>query len=408
MRRSVIVGIAILIVIIVAALAYYYYSLTTTGVPTKETIEVGTFQSLTGVDAANGIEIAWVLQKAVRDINDRGGVYVAEYGRKLIVRLTLLDDQSSPAVAAECTEKLIKYYHVDHIIGGHDTKINTAAMEIAKKYNVLFITSFTWGFDFKAVKHPLGLCIFTNPDVIMRMWYEILVNAKAPKTLAIILEDNYDGRAVGEALKQLAKEYGFTIPVEDYYQPGIAEFSSIIVKLKAANAEHIFFHGFTSDLAAFVKQTKEMGYNWKFLCAIKGGWPIEFYKTAGRDSDYVVSDGFFHGSFPYPGAKELWDSFQASFGKFSVGSPLYYSAPQVLFQAIEKSGTLNAEKIVETVKKEGPWTTVMGPLKFDEDGFAGISPIALQWYNGELSPIFPPSLAAKQLVYPAPPWDQRG
>lgn len=407
MRKSIVIGIAIVVIVVIAAVVYYL-GIGVPRAPIKDTIEVGTFQSLTGIDAANGIEIAWILQKAVHDVNEKGGVYVAEYGRRLPVRLTLLDDASNPAVAAEATEKLVKYYHVDFIIGGHDTKINTAAMEIAKKYNVLFITSFTWGFDFKAVKHPLGLCIFTNPDVIMRMWYDILVNAKAPKTLAIILEDNYDGRAVGEALKQLAKEYGFTIPVEDYYQPGVCEFSSIIAKLKAANAEHVFFHGFTIDLAAFVKQTKEMKYNWKFLCAIKGGWPIEFYKIAGRDSDYVVSDGFFHGSFPYPGAREIWEAFKSSFGKFSVGSPLYYSAPQVLFQAIEKAGTLKAEKIVETVKKEGPWLTIMGPLTFDEDGFAAISTIALQWYNGELYPVHPPQLAAKELVYPAPPWDQRG
>ncbi|MDW8024169.1 MAG: amino acid ABC transporter substrate-binding protein [Nitrososphaerota archaeon] len=406
MRRSIILGVVAIVVIVIAASAYYYSTIVSK--PVKETIEIGSFQSFTGADAANGIEIVWVLQKAVKDVNEKGGVYVAEYGRRLPVRLTLLDDASSPATAAECTEKLIKYYRVDFIIGGHDTKINTAAMEQAKKYNVLFIQSFTWGFDFKTVKHPLGLDIFVNPGDIMKIWYELLVHVNAPKTLAIILEDNYDGRAVGDALKQLAKEYGFTIPVEDYYQPGIAEFAPIITKLKTSNAEHVFFHGFTVDLAAFVKQTKEMGYNWKYLCTIKGGWPIEFFKAAGRDSDYVVSDGFFHGSFPYPGAKELWDDFRASFGKFSVGSPLYYAAPQVLFQAIEKAGTLNAEKVVETVKKQGPWSTVMGPLTFDEDGFAAIRPIALQWFNGELSLIYPFDIAPKQLVYPAPPWSQRG
>jgi len=410
MRRSVLVGvIAIVVVIVAAALVAYYYSTAPRPVTqVKETIEVGSYQSFTGVDAANGIEIVWVLQKAVEDTNKEGGVYVAEYGRKLPLRLTILDDASSPSVAAECVEKLINYYHVDFIIGGHDTKINTAAMQQAKKYNVLFITSFTWGFDFKSVGYKLGLCIFTNPDVIMRMWYEILAHVKAPKTLAIILEDNYDGRAVGNALKELAKEYGFTIPVEDYYQPGISEFAPIITKLKASKAEHVFFHGFTSDLAAFVRQTKEMGYDWKFLCTIKGGWPIEFYKAAGKDSNYVVADGFFHGAFPYPGAKELWDAFIASWGKFSVGSPMYYAAPQVLVQAIEKAGTLNAEKIVETVKKQGPWQTVMGPLQFDEDGFAAIRPIALQWYNGELHLIYPFDIAAKELVYPAPPWSQRG
>ncbi|MEM3551224.1 MAG: amino acid ABC transporter substrate-binding protein [Candidatus Bathyarchaeia archaeon] len=404
-RKTILAAIVVIIIVVVAVGVYYYYTMMK---PSKTEILLGTHQSYTGIFAGQGTEISWTIEKAVKDINDAGGVYVAEYGRKLPLRVIILDDESDPSKAAECAEKLIKVYNVDFLISGHGATIVLPGMIKAEQYKVPCIGTFCFIEPFLEQNFEWSTLFFFDTAQGGSVPFELLVHVNAPKTIGFVMEDSFDGKAFVGVLKGDADKYKFTVVAEEYFTPGAADVSSIILKLKTSNVEHLIHFGSPSDLVTFIRQCKELDYNWKFLMTYKSGWPVEVWNALGKDAEYICTDGFFYHTMPYKGVDELWNAFYQHFGKFSVGGPgPHYACIQMLCQAIETAGTLDRKTVLDTLLTKGPWDTVMGPAKFNEKHVAIFKCHGFQWRNGVLECLYPFEWASKELVYPAPPWSAR-
>ena len=67
----------------------------TTGAAAGE-LEIGVVNSTTGENALNGAEQKWAYEKAIADINAKGGVDVG--GTKMQIKLVFADDKARPKV----------------------------------------------------------------------------------------------------------------------------------------------------------------------------------------------------------------------------------------------------------------------------------------------------------------------
>jgi branched-chain amino acid transport system substrate-binding protein len=81
----------------------------------------------------------------------------------------------------------------------------------------------------------------------------------------------------------------------------------------------------------------------------KGTWAGEFWQALGKDAQYILLDGFWSMDFPFPGAKELGDRYYQKFKKYSVSVGALYALCQILWQGIEKAGTLDSAKVRQAV-----------------------------------------------------------
>lgn len=70
-------------------------------------ILIGINAPLTGVHAGFGQGNVYGEKAAAEDINKQGGIFLKEYGRKVPVRLIVVDNQSDPRKAGSLTEDLI-------------------------------------------------------------------------------------------------------------------------------------------------------------------------------------------------------------------------------------------------------------------------------------------------------------
>ena len=70
-------------------------------------ILVGNPASLTGMFAGFGQGQVFGMKAAVDDINKQGGVYVKEYGKKLPIKLIVVNSESDPLKAGTLAESLI-------------------------------------------------------------------------------------------------------------------------------------------------------------------------------------------------------------------------------------------------------------------------------------------------------------
>ena len=375
----------------------------------KTKILIGAHLPLSGVGSLVGAEQKWAYDRAVEDINKEGGIYVKEYDRKLPVRLVAIDDESDPIKAAEAVEQLITQIKVDLMLSGQVGAMGVIpGMITAEKYKTYYHGTVIWIPDF--LKHNFQWCTmyFITIESIAAAPYEIwnsLPEDQRPKRLALFVEDSTDGKQIGELLVGLAEKYGYEIVLQEFMEMEAKDYSSQIFEAKSMGVDAIILFANVPESVILVRQMKKRGFSVKFFQGLKGTWATDFYKALGKDADYIFCDGFWSEDYPFPKAKELGKRYYKEFGKHSVGAGMYYAVCQILWQAIEKAGTLDSAKVRQAVL-DNEFNTVMGKVDYDEKGIALFPTACFQWWKGKQRIIYPFEYS-KFKVKISPPWDRR-
>ena len=377
----------------------------------KTEILIGNHLPLSGALAMAGVEQKWAYERAVEDINKTGGIYVAEYGKKLPVRLIVMDDETNPGMAAAVVERLIKRNKVDLLLSGCTGAHGVIpGMITAEKYRIYYHGAVLWVSDF--LKHKFKWCTMYFVDMAQAgaLGFEVwdsLPEDQRPLKPAIFEEDTFDGKQIGDLWIALAEKYGYRITLRESMgmMVGAKDFTAQIIRAKAAGVDAILLMANTADTVTLIRQMKQNNYSVKFFHGWKGTWETEFYKALGKDADYIFCDGFWSEDYPFTGAKELGNRYFDEFGKRSVGIGLYYALCQVLWQAIEKAGTLDGERIRRAVL-DNIFETVNGRVNYDKRGIALFPEAEFQWWNGKQQIVYPIEYSQFQAM-PAPPWNER-
>ena len=380
-----------------------------TGAKEKNEILLGAHLPLSGFGALVGAEQKWAYDHAIADINREGGIDVKEYGKKLRVRLISIDDESDPGRAATITERLIKRTKVDLILSGQVGAMGVLpGMITAEKYKKYYHGTVIWVPQFLEQNFKWCTMYFFDPGQGAAMVFEVwnsLPEKKRPQRPAIFVEDSFDGKTIGDGMQMLGEKFGYKFEVRETMGMGAKDFTSQILKAKAANVDGIFCLANAPETITLIRQMKENKLNVKVFQGMKGTWPNEVAEALGEDSDYILYDAFWSEDYPFKGAKELGKRYTAEFGTQAVGIGMYYAVCQTLFQAIEKAGTLDSAKVRQAVL-DNTFETVNGPVDYDEKGVALFPLGDGQWLKGKRRSVYPFD-QAKYKVKAAPPWDER-
>ena len=119
-------------------------------------------------------------------------------------------------------------------------------------------------------------------------------NAKAklgvePKDVkvALIHEDGPYGVGVAAADEQYSKEAGLQVVLREGYSASAPDLSSLVTKLKRANADVISHAGYNPDITLFLRQARESGLRFKMLIGAGAGYSQldKLRATFGKDID---------------------------------------------------------------------------------------------------------------------------
>ncbi|MBW1775574.1 MAG: amino acid ABC transporter substrate-binding protein [Deltaproteobacteria bacterium] len=373
----------------------------------KKEIVIGTHLSMTGMLAMAAKEQAWAYEQATADVNKKGGIFVKELGKKLPVKLIVVDDESDPGKAAAAVEKLIKLQKVDLILSGHSTPLTIPSMVTSEKYKKYYHGTACLIPVWAHQKFKWSTMFFINMPTFADALYNVIkslpVKIERP---ALLMEDTLDGRGLGGGLRHGAEAFGFKLAVDEPWAVGAKDYSSQILKLKAKKADAVMIFGSPADTVTFIRQMKENDVSVKYFHGYKGTWTAEFKDAMGKDAQYVMCDGFWSETYPYPGAKELGARYTKEFNKQSVSTGAFYATAQILYQAIERAGSLESAKVRDAVIGGEFKGTVMGDVKYGPDGSAGFQIGTFQWWNGkqrQVYPFFKDSWKTKVMT----PWDKR-
>lgn len=377
--------------------------------PPPEYIEFGSSMPLTGKFASLGAMVLPGYEIAVEHINAAGGIYVEEYGTKIPIRLTVYDDESDPVKAVSKMETLYSERNLTIYLGGAGSDMHAATAPIAEKNKVPYL-----GIAFALYSiHQQGYRYLFSPfpkspqqasdifDVL-----DSIPEADRPTKIAIFQETTDWGIECAEGWTAQAEARGYEVVVHEQYAPRTADMSPMILAAKAAGAEVLLTVPAPPDGPTMIGQMEQLGWTPKFTLMIRAPEGVSWVDQGPRGQYVTIQPGWHH-SEDFPGVDELNAAFEAEYGRPAdlLTGPAY-ACVQIAAAAIESAGTLDRDAIRDAIAATD-MMTVIGPVTFDEDGTGNVYDPLIQWQNNEQVVVWPPDLATHELIYPAPPFDER-
>jgi branched-chain amino acid transport system substrate-binding protein len=370
-------------------------------------IVIGASIPLTGPLAGFGYFEKWGYQHAVNTVNAAGGITID--GAKRKVRLIILDDQTNPNTTVNNVEQLITQDHVDALLGSCTDSLVEPGALIANRAGVPMVTpcaatntfgvtaKWTWAWDLFFNSDQLTETPFNTAD-------ELGLKSKTNSKVAIIHSNGKNENIIGtQEWPSWAKKHGWSVVSNVAVPPDQTQFTSSLQAAKAAGADMLLVVISPPGAIALRKQMVSVGYDPKILVEEEGGEPLQFADALGKLANGVMVGGYWDPSFPYPGAEQLKQEFEAQTHQtFSQHIADTDTAAQVLLDAMARAGTLDKAKVNAQIAKTNK-TYVVGHIKFNAQHTSTLPMVEEQWQNGKNVIIAPANRATAKVIFPLPP-----
>jgi branched-chain amino acid transport system substrate-binding protein len=377
------------------------------GVTTGETIKIGAVVPVTGRYAGGATLVKNGYELAVEDINKAGGIDVG--GRKLLIELTILDDESDATKTVQRLETLNSSNQVSAYLGGFGSDLHAAAAAVAEKNKIPYIGV---GFALKKIHENGYKYLFSpfikSPDIAKASFDTLDSLTPKPVKIAIFAEKTDWGAELEGLWRDEAQKRGYQLVADEQYAPGAKDFAQLITKAKDAGAEVLLALPNGQDGATIVKQMKELAYTPAASFFIRATDSATWASNLGKDGDYAMSVFPWSSTVTYPGSQEMAKRYQAKFNAPALATAASaYAAVQVLADAITRAKSTDRQAIRDALAT-ADLMTVVGPVKFNPDGTAsGLPAVAVQYQDGKIATVWPKEQSSAPVMYPAKPFAER-
>lgn len=376
-------------------------------------ILLGSTVPLTGMAAGFGQGGAFGLKAAVEDINKLGGIYMKEYRRKLPVKLILLDDQSDPRNSRMLAENLLVEKKVNFLVLPAEWPPQVAAVATAaekhKTPHLCFSGPFepnnalrmagggwkyTWMSGFGIGASPPRGDFRNKPGYnVVNLWLGFLgeFSGQTNKRVGVFAADDSDGRGWYESFPKALEGSGLEITGIER-ELGVAplgstDFTSVIREWKRNHCEILLGNAPPPWFGTLWRQCRMLGFKPKMVIAERAAMTTTDVASWGGDLALGVCTlvGWIP-SIKAPGIGDTTPQSLEQRWKKVSGLPADqfvgwgYSQPQILFDAIERAGTLDKERVNKALA-ETDVMTIIRRAKFDETQFSWFPLVFGQWFK---------------------------
>lgn len=383
-----------------AGLLLLYAGMDVANAQRKSEILIGYSISLTGKFSTEGSDTHRAYQMWAEEVNKQGGIAVKESGGKLPVKLVEYDDASDTNTAIRNYERLISKDQVDLVFSPWGSGHNFAITSLTEKnkYPIILTAAGSDRIFQRNFKY-----IFQTTQLASNLYDATVDYFKTQKdrikTVAIAYENFLFTQSLHDALLAKLKQQGIQVVADEQYPMGGQDFTSMLTKIKAAKPDAFILINIMPSSVYVTRQMVEVGFKPKYYSVNIGPmFTEEFIAKLGPVTEGIVENGFWHPDLPYEGAKKFYDAYVAKYQKTPSTDAAYaYIGSQIMQQAIEQTGTLDREKITQTLRT-GKFSTILGPYNYDQNGVNKNQLIFLcQVQNGKRLIVWPKEIASAQM-----------
>jgi len=348
----------------------------------SSTIKLGAAAPMTGDYAQYGEYFKNGLELALEEINKNGGVL----GKK--IELVYGDDKGDPEEAVSVAQKFVTDKNITGIIGHFFSGCSLAAGPIYQQNGI-----------------PMLAVASTNPEVPKIGDYVFRINVgdnyqgtqlakwlyeeKSIKKVAVVYDNSDYGKGVTDVFIKTFKDLGGEITTVESYMGGQEkDFSVIVTKIKASNAEAMVLASYPTEGALIVQKARNSGLDIPIVCS-DSVYTEDFIKLGGKAVEGVIVVSYFHPSDPKPEVQEFVKKFKAKYNKEPDSwSPYAYDALYVMVDAIKRAGSTDRKAVRNALAETKDFKGATGVTTFNKDREPeGKNLIILIVTNGQYVPL---------------------
>ncbi|NIR29535.1 MAG: ABC transporter substrate-binding protein [Gammaproteobacteria bacterium] len=318
----------------------------------QDKVVVGVLAPLTGFAAADGQSALTGIELAARKINEEGGLL----GKP--IELKVYDDQADPKQAVNFARRLIEQDRASLVIGGSYSGATLAAAPVCNDNAVPMMAAYAVAPNITH-GHPyvyrMGLL-----GTIEGRTGAVLAEQLQAKRIAILSIKNDFGQALEDGFREEAKQRRLDIVFEDTYPLGNKNFTSTLVRIKAANPDVLYASGYYTEAANLVRQAQSVGLQAQIV-GQEGYDSPKFIELAGPAANGVMITTTLDRESTEGGVPEFLQAYQAETGVPAdmVGAS-GYAALRVMAQAVNTAGSLDGGAVRKTLAGLSDVETVVG------------------------------------------------
>lgn len=324
-------------------------------------IRIGELNSY-GRMAAFAVPYRNAMQLAQEAVNKAGGIK-ALGGRPL--EFVFRDDGATPGDAARVAEELLTRENVSFLAGTFLSNVGLAVSDFANQRKVLFLATEPLSDAITMAQgNPFTFRVRPNTYMQTKMLVDA-AKAKGIKRWAIVAPNYEYGQSAAANFKRLMAEAvpGFEVVGEQYPALGRIDAGATVGALGQTRPDGIFNVLFGADLTAFVREGNTRGlFEKRLVISLLTGEPEYMIPLGEETPEGWITTGYPWEQIETAEHKAFVDAYRAKFNDTPrLGSLLGYVVVEMIAQMLEKAGSLETPKLIETLK-DMKFTTISGPV----------------------------------------------
>lgn len=333
--------------------------------PAAESVRIGVMAPVTGSWASEGQDMVNVVSILADNINKAGGIN----GRTIAIEVG--DDGGDPRTAALAAQRLISS-GVIAVIGTYGSSITEAAQNIYDDEGVLQIA--TGSTAIRLSEKGLPLFFRTCPrDDDQGLVMAKKVEEMGFKRIALLHDNTSYAKGLADEAKGQFEKDKRELVFFDAVTPGDRDFTTTLVKMRAANPDVIVFTGYYPEAGMLLRQKKDMKWDIPMIGgdATNNAALVEITGAEAANGYYFISPPG-PADLTDPEARKFMDQYRAKHNAIpsSVWTVLAGDAFNVLVEALKHvDGEPTAEKLADYLHnglKDYPGFT--GSISFNKKG----------------------------------------
>lgn len=323
------------------------------------TIKIGLAGAQTGSDGQIGLSMLNGSKIAIDEWNAKGGLL----GKQ--IEPVILDDEASGQKAVTVAQSLIDA-GVAAVIGHFNSGCTIPASRHYNDAKIVEISPGSTNPTYTEQGFPYAFRICGRDDQQGVIIAAFLHDQLKVNKIAILDDKTTYGEGLANVVEKEFKAKGGTVVMSQGIGKDDRDFRANLAVVKGSGAEAFVWGGMYGQGGPLCVQLRQAGLTIPFV-SDDGCQDQAFLDTVGGKAQNVYLS-FGKDFNTIPAAQPFLIKYKETFGREVGAYSVYgYDAANVLFTAIEKAQSTDADKVAAVMKGQ-PFDTVMGRIEFDSKG----------------------------------------